>query len=469
MDASDTHDTRPPMIKSLLVAGLGNIAAGARLASFLPVQHGAFRLGPHQAAGLLLFAILFEVAVGFVLTEPSREFYLYGLTDRALYYLVILLGAYLVTALQRRVDTMSHFVIVMLSAYPLVVIAMTLGDSWVAAAEDDDAERRLWILGVSLAMWIGAIVFRAVRLLDTVRAGWALLLAVVFLTVNFAARSIFPPQPLWFSRSDEAEPEQVSLPISVEDTYYAQSRLLGSKIRDLAPGRPGVTDLYFLGFGSYAEADVFMKEVFYVKELFDRRFDTQDRSLVLVNNPATVDDVPLATTHNLTRALERVAAQMNVDEDILFLFLTSHGSRDHRLMVEFWPLSPNDLPAEELQAILDRVGIRWRVIVVSACYSGGFIDALKDDSSLIITASRDDRSSFGCAHENELTYFGRAYFDERLSIERSFSRAFEGARDVIARREIEQELTPSLPQMYIGTRIRPKLDELEQRLSRDTD
>ena len=262
------------MTNPLLLDGLGNIAAGARLAFFLPAERGAFRLGPHQVASLLLFAILFEVIVGFVLTEPRREFYLYGLTDRALYYLVILFGAYLVSTLVRRVDTMSHLAVVTLSTYPLVVIATTAGDSWVAAAETDDAEHRLWLLGVALVMWVGTIVFRAVRLLYSVPVGRALLLAVVFLAINLPPRSIFPPQPLWFSRSDEVEPEQVSLPINVEDAYYAQSRLLGAMTGDLAPGRPGVTDLYFLGFGSYAEADVFMKEVFYVKELFDRRFDT---------------------------------------------------------------------------------------------------------------------------------------------------------------------------------------------------
>ena len=138
-------------------------------------------------------------------------------------------------------------------------------------------------------------------------------------------------------------------------------------------------------------------------------------------------------------------------------------------MVEFWPLSPNDLPADELRTILDRIGIRWRAIVVSACYSGGFVDALKDERSLVITAARDDRSSFGCAHENDFTYFGRAYFDEHLRTGHSFTKAFEEARDVIARREKEQELTPSLPQIHIGSEIQPKLDALEQRLSRSTD
>jgi hypothetical protein len=50
-----------------------------------------------------------------------------------------------------------------------------------------------------------------------------------------------------------------------------------------------------------------------------------------------------------------------------------------------------------------------KVIVVSACYSGGFIDPLQDDRALVITASRPDRRSFGCADESYFTYFGRAF------------------------------------------------------------
>ena len=54
--------------------------------------------------------------------------------------------------------------------------------------------------------------------------------------------------------------------------------------RHFCPNEPGIVDVYFVGFGSSDEQDVFMKEVLYAQQLFDRRFDTRGRSTVLINN-----------------------------------------------------------------------------------------------------------------------------------------------------------------------------------------
>ena len=43
---------------------------------------------------------------------------------------------------------------------------------------------------------------------------------------------------------------------------------------------------------------------------------------------------------------------------------------------------------------------------------------------MVITAARADRTSFGCADENDFTYFGRAFFNEALPASGSFFEAF---------------------------------------------
>ena len=48
-----------------------------------------------------------------------------------------------------------------------------------------------------------------------------------------------------------------------------------------------------------------------------------------------------------------------------------------------------------LRETLDKSGIRWRVIVISACYSGSFIPAFTVSDTLIITASAADKTSLG--------------------------------------------------------------------------
>jgi len=153
----------------------------------------------------------------------------------------------------------------------------------------------------------------------------------------------------------------------------------------------------------------------------------------------------------------------------LFVYLTSHGSEKHGLSAQFWPLSLNDIPAEKLKSYLDEAGIKWRVLLVSACYSGNFIDVLKDDYTLVMTASAADRQSFGCSNARDFTYFGEAVFRDALSRERAFIPAFQSAIAAINQREANEKLSPSSPQLSIGSRIGAKLAAIERGLSTASD
>jgi hypothetical protein len=75
---------------------------------------------------------------------------------------------------------------------------------------------------------------------------------------------------------------------------------------------------------------------------------------------------------------------------------------------------------------------------------------VKDDQTLVMTAARHDRTSFGCSDENDFTYFGRAFFKDALLTSASFQDAFRKA-EVLIREWESKDLTPeerySLPQM----------------------
>jgi Peptidase C13 family len=114
--------------------------------------------------------------------------------------------------------------------------------------------------------------------------------------------------------------------------------------------------------------------------------------------------------------------------------------------------------------LLDQSGIQNRVVVISACYSGGFIEPLKNENTLAISASALDKNSFGCSNEAEWTYFGKAFFDEALRKTHSFVEALEIAKPVIAAREKEQGYTPSEPQIAQGEELRPILMKLQRQL-----
>ncbi|HYL24874.1 MAG TPA: C13 family peptidase, partial [Burkholderiales bacterium] len=123
------------------------------------------------------------------------------------------------------------------------------------------------------------------------------------------------------------------------------------------------------------------------------------------------------------------------------------------------PLELASLTPTALARLLQDAGIKWRVIVVSACYSGGYIEPLRDDNSVVITASAAERSSFGCETGRDFTYFGEAYFRDALARTRSFTQAFELAKAAVAKREAEGKLTPSLPQMWVGRAVAARLQQ----------
>jgi hypothetical protein len=140
--------------------------------------------------------------------------------------------------------------------------------------------------------------------------------------------------------------------------------------------------------------------------------------------------------------------------------LTSHGSQEGLAIVNgtvpLLQLSPG-----ELRHALDESGIKWRVVIVSACYSGVFIDALKAADTLVITAADSQHSSFGCDDDRDLTYFGEALLRDSLPGAKSLEEAFQKAKDLIRRREISEHKVPSNPQISVGSALHAKLTSLE--------
>ena len=270
---------------------------------------------------------------------------------------------------------------------------------------------------------------------------------------------------VWQRLADDQEPASLDVHQKLdENIFYEQPNVLAHELAAVKPGRRGIIDLYFIGIGGYADQDVFMKEIDAVSHLFQDSFGTAGKTIRLVNNRKTLASLPIASMTSLRASLRRVAEVMDKDEDILFLFLTSHGSKTHRLSLDLWPLRLQELKPEQLRTMLDESGIQNRVIIISACYSGGFIDPLKDKNTLVISASAVDKNSFGCSNEAEWTYFGKAYFDEALRKTHSFVDAFEIAKPVIAELEKKQGYIASEPQIALGETIKSKLSQLTRQL-----
>ncbi len=320
------------------------------------------------------------------------------------------------------------------------------------------------------AAWFAFIVGRfAITLVPfpAPRQGWVLAACTLLLAIPLG--SVDRERSLWTrdysgERDGAGTGRSASLAVGSEDAFYLQPKLLERELAGIKPGRKGIVDLYFVGMAGYGSQDVFMREVDAVAKLFTDRFGAEGRVVKLVNNPKTIMSGPIASASSLRAVLKKIGQTMDREEDVLFLFLTSHGSSKHEFSLELWPLRFNELTPAVLRSILDESGITNRVIVVSACYSGGFVDQLKSDNTLVIAAAAPDKNSFGCSNENDWTYFGKAYFDEALRQTNSFVEAFESAKPVILARETKEKFEPSDPRMAIGEAIKPVLARLEQQL-----
>ncbi len=240
-------------------------------------------------------------------------------------------------------------------------------------------------------------------------------------------------------------------------TLAARDRkLLDAAFAAMPAQRPGRPDLYVIGFAGDGHEDVFRNEVLYLDTLMSARFGARGRVVTLVNHAGSPGETPrpLATLDNLRDALARMGHAMDRDEDLLLLFITTHGTADNELVMQLYPLIDAALTPEQLRDAFDDAGIRNRVLVVSACYSGGFLPALRGPDALVITAARHDRASFGCGSESVATYFGRAWMIEGLNRGTSFIAAYDHATREIARRERIDDYEPSLPQIAVGGEYR---------------
>ncbi len=435
-----------------------NLFGGIRLALLLPAPRRLFHVDLNQLVLLILLDMVVDIVTDYLGAGPGARFWPAGLGTHGFAYLTLFMAAYLVARLARAPALVPALMVMLLAGGLVLDVPEILANAlWPLTGTSYLTFYHGWVIGVFC--WTALIGVRALRVLLPQRRWPVSLLGALLVLGVLAPQSFGVTTPFWYTPppQEAAESERT---LDIEQTYAAQPGLLAAALDGVAPHGAGAAQLYFLGFAGYATQDVFLKEARSARRLFDTKFGTAGRSLLLANNPATVALLPVASVTNLGMALDGIGAKMDRDRDVLFLFLTSHGSRGE-LAVEFDPLGLDGLMADKLRALLDHAGIKWRVIVISSCYSGSFIEPLQNETSLVMTASRKDRTSFGCAAENDFTYFGEAYIGKALPAAGSFVAAFDQAKAAIAEREAAEKLVPSEPQIFIGEAIRAKLAQLD--------
>jgi Peptidase C13 family len=239
----------------------------------------------------------------------------------------------------------------------------------------------------------------------------------------------------------------------------AQQRRLDAALAALSPQRPGTPDAYVLTIALDSDP-VFAREAREAARVLGARYDATGRTLTLAGPDGTRDDHPHGSITALLLALDHLGDVMDPSEDVLVLYTTSHGA-DIGLAYHYGDNGYGILSPISLKRALEEAGIRRRVLILSACYSGVFVPTLASLDSAILTAAASTRTSFGCKAENDWTFFGDALINRALRQPVSLDEAARMASRSVAEWEAKARYLASLPQVSIGTEAARWLPALE--------
>lgn len=429
---------------------------------------GGLRIGPLGLLSLMALVLAGALVLQRVFIDGPAQFYWQAVGSGWLATLVLLWACWIVARSGTHgVDAPSLFALLMLQQS---LIAWSAWAAYLAVQRGlAGAALQSWLVTNDYLPWVvmGWMALAGAVLLARHAVHRVVQVVVLLAFAGSVSASMYLPRPqFWYpdlTAAGETEPPRLRL---TQEALEQQSAAVVATLNALQPQRPGIADVYAITFAPYAGEEVFRRESILVSELMRSRFDAEGRTLSLLNHAQTAAELPWATGLNLRRAITRAASLMDRDEDVLFIHLTSHGARNGRLAADFDPLEVDSVTPEQLRTWLDEAGVRWRVISVSACYSGSWLPVLADAGTLTMTAADAEHTSYGCGRGSELTYFGRAMYAEQLRQTRSFESAHAVARGVIERREREAGKTDgySNPQIQMGEAIRPRLQALAARL-----
>jgi hypothetical protein len=242
--------------------------------------------------------------------------------------------------------------------------------------------------------------------------------------------------------------------------HLAQHQKLSKTIAKIAPHRAGVVDAYVVAIGLDADP-VFQKESAEALKVLERRYAAAGRSILLA---AGSPDTPQGSPANLATILAAIAAKMDVKEDVLVLYTTSHGDPKLGLVYKDGENGFGMIAPKRMKALFDDLGIERRILFLSACYTGVFVPEMSTNDSIIFTAASSARPSFGCTPGNDWTFFGDALINNALRKPQPLEKATDEASGLISSWEAKMSLQPSMPQIAIGEDSSKWLAAIEARM-----
>src|SRR5581483_3906637 len=415
----------------------GTLARLFRLWTLRRVDNIASLATERSVTLLLLISVTLRAGLDRLRAGSGASFNVFGIPELGLTALMLLALAFVLARRSHPQLPYRQSLFIVFTALPVLIVLDHFSDWW--AATIALVLYALVYVWQALRTFSGAAQPRAVALSIALACGCVWLRHEVYL---------FPS--LWLPKETDSAADSTWKPGVSEALLFDQQSRIDKALTGVSVSDGAVPSVFFVGFAGVGSQKVFAEEIEFASRIVAERYHAGHRELLLINDRRDRESYPLATVSGLRYALKGIARKMNLQRDILFLSLSSHGSDEPELSVSNESLDLNQVTGENLIQALRDSGIRWRIIVISACHAGAFIPVLKDPSTIIITAAASDRTSFGCSDDRDLTYFGEAFYREALPTASSLEQAFALAQSAIAKREAAEHITPSEPQAYFG-------------------
>src|SRR5580658_425639 len=292
-------------------------------------------------ASLFLIALSFVwlllwLAIDWWEAHPDPQFLLAGVPLFPWYALAILAMAALLRARSNPQPSFAAALMLSLGLVPLPLLLAVFAVPF------------LGVVGLCIAA-VGVLIYSYFYLTGGLRAftgesqrraaftGIAFLLAFLWLT---DALDAIPD--VWAAPEVAEAEDGGDSHADAETVLFEQPMRIDRALASIRPDASPSPKIFFLGFAGVGEQKVFAQEIGLASRVLSERYGMEDRALSLINDQRDLERAPLASVSGLKYALRGLADRMNVDNDVLFLVISSHGVKDPATAV-----SNSDLPLND--------------------------------------------------------------------------------------------------------------------------
>jgi len=147
-----------------------------------------------------------------------------------------------------------------------------------------------------------------------------------------------------------------------------------------------------------------------------------------------------------------LSALQPAENEGCLVYLTGHGAPEGLAMSADTPTM--FVRPARLETMLSGCAQRPTVLVVSACFSGQYVrPGITSPERIVMTASAEDLTSFGCSNNNRYTFFDQCFLDA-WPRQSQWGRLADEVKDCVRETERSNGFPASKPQFFFGVGLR---------------